>query len=174
MKRSNFNTSHTYDIMVATDSDTDDFVPVVRKKKSYKKHESCRIKLIRDEVITDLRNLLSSCHFSSMLASSFLYGSTAKKQNTNTSDLDIALVFNKKLPDKDVLIETKKTLENMYTRNVDIVCFVVCNKLVDARDERAQNFVDNVRCEGIHICGVDKLKSTEILQFSKLCWKVRY
>jgi len=152
-------------------SETDGFIPVVRKKNS-KKNKHCPIKLSRDEVITDLRNMFSRCRFSSTLASSFLYGSTAKKLNTAASDLDIALVFNKKLPDKNILIEIKKNLENIYMRNVDIVCFIVCNKLIEEPDMRAQNFVDNVRVEGIHVWGIDKSTSTDILPLSKLCWKV--
>jgi predicted nucleotidyltransferase len=158
--------------MVVTGDPDEGFIPVVRRKKP-KKTKTPRIKLDRDDVVETLRNTFSRCGFSSTLASSFLYGSTAKKLNTAASDLDIALVFNKKLPDREVLTNMKKSLESTYCRNVDLVCFVVCNMLVEEQDMRAQNFVENVQVEGVHLWGNDKSKSTDILQFSKLRWKVQ-
>ena len=170
-----YSTHKTHFIMVnATDADDDGFVTVVRKKKQSKvRHPP--VKLNRDDVIAQVSKMLSECILNDQIIASFLYGSTAKNLNTSFSDLDIALVFNNRIPDHTALVAVKTMLESSYQRNVDLVYFVTKNKWVDESGVEAQCFVENVIDEGRYIWGVDgKSHSTSILQFSKLCGKVRY
>jgi len=169
-----FNAQNTHFIMVnTTDADDDGFVTVVRKKKP--KARQPPVKLNRDDVIAQVRTMFRECILNDQIIASFLYGSTAKNLNTPFSDLDIALVFNNHIPDSTTLVAVKTMLESRYQRNVDMVCFVTKNKWVDESGVEAQCFVENVINEGRFIWGVDgKSHSTSILQFSKLCGKVRH
>lgn len=153
--------------------DSDGFVEVVRKKKAPKEEtirERARLQL--GEVLVELGTIFSKCVFSDDINAAFLYGSTARKQNTPNSDLDVAVVFDKYLPSDEELVDMKKNLEKMYSRNVDLVCFLMKNKHVDEPDCRIQNFVEHIRNEGVYIWG-KKCVSPNILQYSKMYKKVK-
>lgn len=79
-----------------------------------------------------------------------LYGSYARNEQKESSDIDVLVVWNK-LPDTQ---EIKQELVKLFNRKVDLVSMLYKNKSVDF--EYDKDFIDNIIVDGIIITGNNK------------------
>jgi predicted nucleotidyltransferase len=127
----------------------DNWIIVSKKKKIYKKIIQ-REKLDKNYVIEQLLELFS---FSNIVydkpVAVFLFGSTAKGTNSKDSDVDILVIWNKKVPEN--ILDIKNNLIMKFNRKVDLVCMILGNVLYDHNSSK--NFIDNVVSDSISIFG---------------------
>ena len=85
----------------------------------------------------------------------FLYGSTARQQNKEQSDVDILVIWKKRIPQSAVALKEK--LEKIFSRKVDLVCMIYMKKLMYDFDkiDLTQNecFLENVHRDAVSIIG---------------------
>ena len=140
----------------------DDFTIVKRKnKKIVKVENSIKIKLTIDDIKNNdmFKNLLNEYSPLSVI----LYGSLAIGKNRTTSDIDLMFVWQKKsIPSLEVLLNIKKSIEEIFITTVDLVNMVYMNKQITFIDDIVKEqeymckdyyYIVNVYSEGIIIYG---------------------
>jgi predicted nucleotidyltransferase len=130
---------------------------VVKKKRKVTTSVSDHIvKLSRDFVINIISYVLQPYNIHGI----FLYGSTAKGTNKTSSDVDILVIWKKKVPDN--VNDIKLMLETKFGRPVDFVSMIFRNRLIteplDTLHPTEPNsfFLDNVISEAVTITGNPK------------------
>ena len=122
-----------------------------RTKESIQKTNS--VKLSRQSVVDEL-SLIFSPYFRD-IQGIFLYGSTARQQNTAQSDVDILVIWKKRIPYN--VMALKKNLEDLFLRKVDFVCMIYMKKFIYDFDKinLTQNecFLENVHRDAVPIIG---------------------
>jgi len=104
--------------------------------------------LTKDRISKDLCNSLSKYNPRTVI----LHGSVARSTNTELSDVDVLIIWNRKIPNN--VIEIRYELERLFGTKVDMACMIYKNKIMDHKetdDNRA--FLDNVRNDGSVIIG---------------------
>lgn len=97
--------------------DCEDGWTVVKKRQRGKKQLKEQIKLNGEEVIKQLLFLVKY-----KPRGVFLFGSTAKGTNTENSDLDILIIWNKRVP--DYIIDIKTEISDMFNKKVDLISMI--------------------------------------------------
>lgn len=132
-------------------SDCEDGWTIVKKKQRGKKPFKQQIKLNRDDVVKQLL-----CMVKYNPRGVFLFGSTAKGTNTEDSDLDILIIWNKRVP--SYIIDIKTEISNMFNKKVDLISMIYNGALMlfDDVTETVNVrtlFLYNVITEGVSIIG---------------------
>lgn len=96
----------------------------------------------------------------------FIYGSTAYDQNTENSDLDIAIVFDHKTCSAYAV---KSFMEKLFNRHVDVACFFLRNTtksyICPFQYETTMAFISNVIGDAVPVIGdKDILLSCDFLK----------
>lgn len=124
----------------------DEWTIVKNKNKRNKgtKPKTVKTKLSREAVINKLRTLTEYDPIGI-----FLFGSVARNTHTHASDVDVLMIWKKNIPND--IEEIKDDLMKTFGTNVDLICMIMESKMQNFVS--SQNFIDNVRCEGIAIMG---------------------
>jgi len=152
----------------------DTWVTVTRKKKQNPHKTKCRLE--KKFVISQINIIMSEYNTVGI----FLYGSTARGDNTENSDIDLLIIWHKKVP---VEIEKiKENLEYIFERKVDLVSMVTTIKpcvndidfdiyQIPSKNQTTCNgnelFLSNVITDAVVIIG-----NIEDIKFSKYIGKV--
>ncbi len=113
-------------------------------------------KLSKDHVINELSSIFNQ--YITDIHGAFLYGSTARQQNTEKSDIDILVIWKKRVP--FFAKSLKEKLEKIFLKKVDFVCMIYVKKCMYDFDKNdfTQNecFLENVHRDAISIIGDKK------------------
>jgi predicted nucleotidyltransferase len=107
--------------------DCDEGWTLVKKKQRNKKALKQQIKLNGDDVV---KQLLYMVKYNPRGV--FLFGSTAKGTNTEDSDLDILIIWNKRVP--NYIIDIKTEISNMFNKKVDLISMIYNGTLMLSDD----------------------------------------
>ena len=128
-------------------NDTCDDFTIVKRKNSKGKHTINSTNNNKKLNIEDIKN---NDMFNNLLneyspLSVILYGSLAIGKNRTTSDIDLMFIWQKKnIPSLEVLQNIKKSIEEIFERNVDLVNMVYMNKQI--------TFIDDIEKEQEYLC----------------------
>jgi predicted nucleotidyltransferase len=126
------------------DNDTcDDFIIVKRKKSKSIISTTNNKKLTLEDIKSNdmFKNLLNVYSPLSVI----LYGSLATGKNRISSDIDLMFIWQKKsIPSLEVLLNIKKSIEEIFITTVDLVNMVYMNKQII--------FIDDVEKEQEYMC----------------------
>lgn len=103
-----------------------------------------RMKSNKNNIINELK--LLNKYYPYMVV---LFGSTARNTHNSESDIDILIVWNKKVPNN--LHDIKKDLELKFNKKVDLISMIFDGNLIDFDNDN--NFIENIICDGIMIIG---------------------
>lgn len=127
----------------------DDFV-LVQPKKRYQKNvnQQSNIVLQKEQVIEEVKNILENSKPKPYAA--YLYGSTARGQNKNTSDIDIFVIWKNKIPNDDIINNVHNQLYIAFNRKIDFVNYLYNGKFIKI-DLNNSCFVQNILPDAITI-----------------------
>lgn len=136
-------------------SDDNGWTIVIKKNKNIKSRKQ-KYELTK-EIIVEKLKYLSKYDLKTVL----LFGSYAKGLQKESSDIDVLIIWNKKVPDYTDKI--KRELLELFERKVDLISMEYKNKPIFVDDVNVYDnmlyFLDNVLSEAIPIYGlVDDIK----------------
>lgn len=138
-----------------TESDTNNnatekWVMVKPKKNMIEKHATRQIK-ITSQFVKDSLQFLKRYG----LRSVFLYGSVARGTNRLDSDIDILIIWEKKVSDN--LEKIKNEIMKLFNRKVDLVSLLYKGKITfncdDNNISQSESFLSNIITECVPIFG---------------------
>jgi len=143
----------------------DGYREVLYKKYSIHK-KSVNKRLIREDVIKNIRHVLNGFDHATFLHYVCLVGSVSRNVHHASSDVDIICVW-KYVPCLESLKELKNILEHTLGTDVDLIVMKYVG-LVVKREQREQNFFENDVYDAVSIIG----DTPEDILFSKLVHKL--
>jgi len=125
-----------------------------KKNKKVKPNKSnINVKLSKGDVLDGMMSVFSK--YRNITKGVFLYGSTSRETNTDMSDIDVLVIWNKYVP-IDLATQLREELAKTFLKKVDLVCMVYRNKMFyDFDNISTQNevFLENVHRDAIPIFG---------------------
>ena len=134
------------DIYNDNNGENEEWHQVQRKIKNKKTIiKSSQMKLSKEDVINKLQIIFKKYNPHAV----FLYGSTARKTNTEYSDIDILVIWKKCHHDWSKCIPKnifyiKSELVDAFDRKIDLVNMIYANKFIDEPAMQSQVFLENV------------------------------
>lgn len=129
-------------------SDNEGFI-LVEKKRRYKNNNKSivnNIILKREEVINKVRTIIERYRPFAV----YLYGSTARNQNKETSDVDIFVIWKNKYPSNHIIQKIYDQLYDEFQRKIDFVNYVYNGKFIKVNSSDSC-FVQNVINDAVSI-----------------------
>jgi len=127
---------------------------VQAKKFGTKSTKKCTsIKLLKQNVLIGMQSIFEK--HTNNIKCVFLYGSTSRETNTETSDIDILVIW-KKNYNSLLAHNLKKEIELLFFKKVDFASMIYKNKVIyDFNNIRTQNecFIENVYRDAVSIFG---------------------
>ena len=115
---------------------------IVKKEKKPKKEKEVEIKdriiYKRDELINIIKTVLEPYNPYGL----FLYGSYAYNRASASSDVDLLVIWEKRIPDSCSNI--KSALVEKLGKHVDFVNMIYAGKIVNEKNQSNSNFLENV------------------------------
>lgn len=129
-------------------SDDDGFI-LVEKKQKYKKISQnimSNVILKREEVISKVRKIIEKYKPYAV----YLYGSTARNQNKESSDVDIFVIWKNKYPNNNIIQKIYDQLYDEFQRKIDFVNYIYNGKSIKVGSSDSC-FVQNVINDAVSI-----------------------
>jgi len=137
-----------------------------REKQTYKYNPNNVIKLVKNFFEKELRNI-DEYFLKTKPKSVLLYGSCARGDNTENSDVDIMVIWNY-IPDHDLLRIIRNELMEILGTKVDLVVMKHIKRLTTPAPND-ELFISNVKDDAITVFGDDK----GIIDFSVKIGKIK-
>lgn len=137
-----------------------------REKQSYRHNQTNVIQLVKNFFDKELKNI-DEYFLKTKPKSVLLYGSCARGDNTEHSDVDIMVIWNY-IPDHDLLRIIRNKLMEILGTKVDLVVMKHIKKLTTPAPND-ELFISNVKDDAITVFGDDK----GIIDFSVKIGKIK-
>lgn len=122
---------------------------IVKKKSKYinlNKTNVNKIKLNQEEVINKVKNIMIKYKPYAV----YLYGSIARNQNNENSDIDLFVIWKNKFPNDDIMDKINGELHNEFRCKIDFVNYVYNGKYIKINSSDSC-FIQNVLEDAISI-----------------------
>lgn len=127
--------------------DNNGFILVGPKKKYNKSHDSkYYTTLEKNNVIEESKKILIKYR----PYAAYLYGSTARGRNKQSSDVDIFVIWKNKVPSNEIIKKIHNELYNTFNRRVDFVNYHYNGKSINISSADSC-FIQNVLCDAVSI-----------------------
>lgn len=142
-------TDHTKKIYKTTIEQDEDGWSKIVKKVCKRKPKKELVRLDQTHTISEMNRYFNDLNNRPIAA--YLYGSTARNQHTQHSDVDVFVLYSKRyMPSIKQLREMKTDLEKMFLRKVDLVCYPYNNEIIPVQESCCW-FLNCVRADAIPI-----------------------
>lgn len=136
----------------------DDYI-LVEKKTRTKKPKPIKIQLNREDVINRVKKIMEIYRPISV----YLYGSTARGQNKESSDIDLFVIWKNKIPKDEIIDEIHKKLYKEFDRRIDFVNYAYNGKSIKVTSANSC-FIQNVINDAVSIIEPKKNYNCQVIK----------